>query len=144
MRLSILSLVSTCLVAPAFAAEPTPITVVATIEDYSPDSDAATRTNTADNLVPFISQSVGNALIEDRGLNNLQDALRSVPGTAPVTGIGGFNTRFRLRGFVSTNNLRNGARQALAFPLTELANVQRIEVLKGPASALYGRARLTL
>ena len=78
-------------------------------------------------------------MIADRGLTNLTDVLRTVPGTAPVSGIGNFNTRFRLRGFVSTNILCNAFRQSLGFTTTDVAHIDRIEVLKGPASALYGR-----
>jgi iron complex outermembrane recepter protein len=115
------------------------IVVTASLDGYAPEPALGTRTGTPSLLVPFSSDAVGEALIEDRGLLSLSDALRTISGTAPVTGIGGFNTRFRLRGFVSTNALRNGFRQAVGFPVTEVANIDRIEVLKGPASSLYGR-----
>ncbi|HXF08100.1 MAG TPA: TonB-dependent receptor plug domain-containing protein [Candidatus Acidoferrales bacterium] len=47
---------------------------------------------------------------------------------------------YKLRGFSSLNLFRNG----LTLPLTiatikDTANLERIEVLKGPASILYGR-----
>lgn len=115
------------------------IIVTATLKAYEPSADLATRTGTPSLELPFVSDAVGAALIADRGLTSLTDALRTVPGTAPVAGIGNFNTRFRLRGFVATNNLRNGFRQALGFTTTDVAHIDRNEVLKGPASALYGR-----
>jgi iron complex outermembrane recepter protein len=115
------------------------VVVTGQLESYTPEAGVASRTGTPEFLVPFASEAVGGALIQDRGLLTLTDALRTVSGTAPVTGIGGFNTRFRIRGFVSTNNLRNGFRQALSVPVSEVANIDRIEVLKGVASALYGR-----
>lgn len=118
---------------------PNEIVVTATLKAYEPVADIATRTGTPEFEVPFISDAVGEALIADRGLTSLTDVLRTVPGTAPVSGIGNFNTRFRVRGFVATNILRNGYRQALGFNTTDVANIDRIEVLKGPASALYGR-----
>jgi iron complex outermembrane receptor protein len=126
------------LAVPAVAADET-IVVTAPLDRYSPTADAGTRTGTPPLVVPFTVDSVGEALLTDQGLTSLQDALRTVSGTAPVTGIGGFNTRFRLRGFVSANLLRNGFRQALSVPVTEVANIARIDVLKGPSSALYGR-----
>ena len=121
------------------AEAPRDIVVTGALKAYQPNAEVATRTGTPTLELPFSSDAVGEALITDRGLTNLQDVLRTVPGTAPVTGIGNFNTRFRLRGFVATNNLRNGFRQALGFTTTDVANIDRIEVLKGPASALYGR-----
>jgi iron complex outermembrane receptor protein len=115
------------------------IVVTATIDRYAPRTLAATRTDTPALEVPFSVDTVGAALIADRGLVTITDALRTVSGTNPVGGIGGFNTRFRLRGFVAQNNLRNGYRQGVAWPVTEVQNIDRIEVLKGPASMLYGR-----
>jgi iron complex outermembrane receptor protein len=89
--------------------------------------------------VPFSIDAVGAELLSDRGLVSLTDALRTVSGPNPVGGIGGFNTRFRLRGFLAQNNLRNGYRQGVARPVSEVQNIERIEVLKGPSSILYGR-----
>ena len=121
------------------AASEAEIVVTATIDRYAPRTLAATRTDTPALEVPFSVDTVGAALIADRGLVTITDALRTVSGTNPVGGIGGFNTRFRLRGFVAQNNLRNGYRQGVAWPVTEVQNIERIEVLKGPASMLYGR-----
>ncbi|WP_432815736.1 TonB-dependent receptor [Sphingorhabdus sp.] len=115
------------------------IVVTATIDSYSPRTAAATRTGTPALEAPFSFDTVGAALLADRGLVNLTDALRTVSGTNPVGGIGGFNTRFRLRGFVAQTNLRNGYRQGVAWPTSEVQNIERIEVLKGPSSMLYGR-----
>lgn len=53
--------------------------------------------------------------------------------------MGGSNDRFRLRGFATSANLKNGFRRSVFAPVDELVNIEQIEVLKGPASALYGR-----
>jgi iron complex outermembrane receptor protein len=121
------------------AAADAEIIVTARIDRYAPRTLAATRTDTPMLEVPFSVDTVGAALLADRGLVSLTDALRTVSGTNPVGGIGGFNTRFRLRGFVAQNNLRNGYRQGVAWPVSEVQNIERIEVLKGPSSMLYGR-----
>lgn len=121
------------------AASEAEIVVTASIDRYAPRTLAATRTDTPALEVPFSVDAVGGALIADRGLVTITDALRTVSGTNPVGGIGGFNTRFRLRGFMAQNNLRNGYRQGVAWPVTEVQNIERVEVLKGPSSMLYGR-----
>ena len=139
--------ISWLLIAGGFAASPAfaqdnstdQIIVTANIDRYAPRADTALRTDTPTLLVPFTSETVGAGLIADQGLTSMQDALRSVAGAAPVSGIGNFNTRFRLRGFAPTSNLRNGFRQSLSVPVTEIQFLDRIEVLKGPASMLYGR-----
>ena len=135
----ILAALPVTLYAQTSAEAPATIVVTAALKAYEPRADLALRTGAPALEVPFASDAVGATLIADRGLTSLTDALRTVSGTAPVTGIGNFNTRFRLRGFVSTNILRNGFRQALGFTTTDVAHIDRIEVLKGPASALYGR-----
>lgn len=97
------------------------------------------RSNFSELEAPFVVSNVTADKISDRGLTSLQDALRVVSSTAPITGIGGFNTRFRIRGFLASNNLVNGFRQQVSFPILDVASIERIDVLKGPASALYGR-----
>lgn len=59
--------------------------------------------------------------------------------TNRVFGIGAFSTRLRLRGFVTQNDLCNGYRQGVEWPVTEVQNIERIEVPKGPSSILHGR-----
>ena len=137
--LLVTAIISAPAAAQTTAAKPDEIVVTTTIEAYDPTSDIATRTGTPELEAPFSMDAVGAALIDDRGLTTLTDALRTVAGTAPISGIGNFNTRFRLRGFAANNILRNGFRQAIGFNVTDVAHIDRIEVLKGPASALYGR-----
>ncbi len=102
----------------------------------------APTANKSDTLVketPFSIQTVTRELIEDRGVTSFGEAVRTVPGLTPQVGWGGTNDRFRLRGFATSANLKNGFRRSVFAPVDELANIEQIEVLKGPASALYGR-----
>jgi iron complex outermembrane receptor protein len=82
---------------------------------------------------------VPKQIIHDQAINALQDALENVSGVRSnndsITGY-----LYKLRGFSSVDLYRNGLRSSDAQFTPELANVERIEVLKGPASVLYGRA----
>lgn len=99
----------------------------------------ANKTATPIKETPFSVQVVTRELIEDRGVTTFGEAVRTVPGLTPQVGLGGFNDRFRLRGFQAPANLKNGVRRSAYIPIDELSNVEQIEVLKGPSSALYGR-----
>lgn len=117
------------------------ITVMGTRERAYRDVVAPTA-NKSDTLVketPFSIQTVTRELIEDRGVTTFGEAVRTVPGVTPQVGWGGSNDRFRLRGFATSANLKNGFRRSVFAPVDELVNIEQIEVLKGPASALYGR-----
>ncbi|WP_242416566.1 TonB-dependent siderophore receptor [Sphingomonas panni] len=88
---------------------------------------------------PFSVQVVTRELIRDRGITTIGEALRYVPGFSPQVGFGASNDRFYIRGFITPYNLKNGLRRSAYAPDEQLQNVQQVEVLKGPASALYGR-----
>ncbi|RYZ09314.1 MAG: TonB-dependent siderophore receptor [Comamonadaceae bacterium] len=99
----------------------------------------ANKSDTTVKETPFSIQTVTRELIEDRGVTTFGEAVRTVPGLTPQVGWGGSNDRFRLRGFATSANLKNGFRRSVFAPVDELVNIEQIEVLKGPASALYGR-----
>lgn len=88
---------------------------------------------------PFSVQVVTRELIRDRGITTIGEALRYVPGFRPQVGFGASNDRFYIRGFITPYNLKNGLRRSAYAPDEQLQNVEQVEVLKGPASALYGR-----
>ncbi|MEH2444898.1 MAG: TonB-dependent siderophore receptor [Nostoc sp.] len=70
----------------------------------------------------------------------MNDALRNVPGVTTVFGSPGNSeeSSFTIRGFEFANPLRNGLADPLGGRSLELSNIERVEVLKGPASALFG------
>lgn len=76
---------------------------------------------------------------EDRGATTVHQALETVAGIRPVSpaytsGSGGI----RSRGFENADVFVNGARLgAFGHPL-DVANIEQLEVLKGPASIQYG------
>ena len=102
-------------------------------------------------LTPFASNAYGRSVsvltsddIEDRGLRTIQDALRALPGVS-VASVGANYTQVRLRGSESNNvlilldgvELGGGGEEYIISGL-ETANVERIEVLRGPQSVFYG------
>jgi iron complex outermembrane recepter protein len=107
--------------------------------DYVPDTGIATKSDTAASQAPFATSTIGRMLLQDRGLTSMQEALRTAPGVAPIIGIGGFNARYRYRGFLASSQLKDGFRSQSNFQVTEFQNVETLEVLRGPASSLYGR-----
>ena len=106
-----------------------------------PNATTATRIDTPLRDVPQSIQVIPQEVLEDQQVIRLNDALRNVSGVTPA-GNDPRGQRFNVRGFNDTAQLRDGFRissvggQNIGFQ--ELANVEQIEVLKGPASILFG------
>lgn len=79
-------------------------------------------------------------MLDERQPVDLARALETVPGVSVGYG-GGFSNsgRVRVRGFSNISNFKDGFRISTTGSEIDLANISSIEVLKGPASALYGR-----
>lgn len=88
--------------------------------------------------VPQSVQIVDKDLIRTQGAVDMKDVLRNVSGVAPAQGEGR-RDQFYIRGFDATRDtLLDGMRDDSLY-FRDLGNVERIEVLKGPAAVLYGR-----
>lgn len=127
-----------------------PVTVKDTAMDendpYDPSytrTNAATATKTDTPIMenPMSIQVVPQAVLKDQQAFRLQDAVKNVSGVQQYSTNGGTlggNDTFVVRGFELGNiRYRNGIR--IAGNNADFANLDRIEVLKGPASGLYGR-----
>jgi iron complex outermembrane recepter protein len=109
-------------------------------ESYVPrNASTGTKSDTPLKDVPFAVSAVTRAVIDDQLPRTLGEALRNAAGVQPQPGFGALNSNPRIRGFVPNSTLRDGFRQATFVPDVDLATVAQLEVLKGPASALYGR-----
>ncbi|HZV98567.1 MAG TPA: TonB-dependent siderophore receptor [Methylophilaceae bacterium] len=88
--------------------------------------------------IPQTVNVIPRKLIEDQGAQSLQDVLRNVPGVGFSNG-DGQRDQVTIRGFSAiSDQFVDGIRDdALYF--RDLANVEQVEVLKGPAAVLYGR-----
>ena len=82
--------------------------------------------------------------LEQRGIRTVQDALREVPGVS-VNSPGASVTQVRIRGAEASHTLvlidgvpATGGNDEYYFSGLETANIDRIEVLRGPQSVYYG------
>ena len=123
------------------AQEDDPIEIVVTGEQvtgYSvPNATSARRTGTPLRDIPQSIQVVPQQVLEDQQVIRLNEALRNVSGVRDDDSFAGTLDRINIRGFTQDVFLRDNFRQS-QFSLRETANLERIEVLKGPASVLYG------
>ncbi|MBV1909909.1 MAG: TonB-dependent siderophore receptor [Kangiellaceae bacterium] len=89
---------------------------------------------------------VSGDFLEDTGVNDFQNALDFTSGIARQNNFGGVWDSFAIRGFAGDENLPsgylvNGFSAGRGFSgQRDTSNVESIEVLKGPGSALYGRS----
>ncbi len=97
----------------------------------------ATKTDTPLMQTPVSVKVVSRQVMKDQQAITVDQVLKNVSGA--VSGVGGAGTFF-LRGFGNYNIYRDGYKNQSQWMHTEdLANVERVEVLKGPGSILYGR-----
>jgi len=95
---------------------------------------------------PTTTNNVDSKILEQRNVTSLGEAVKSATGVRPINRYGGFQT-FRIRGFNNFVLLNDGVRDerhnlSTSAPSTNLANIERLEVLKGPASVLLGHSAL--
>jgi len=116
-----------------------PTFAVSTAQDKgyrAANSVSATRMDTPIKDLPFAVSAFTEQFIQDIGARELKDIVRFSPSvTNNSREFNAGNTKFAVRGF-DANPLRNG------FPGTgyiDAATIQRVEVVKGPATLLYGQ-----
>ncbi|MEH2179900.1 TonB-dependent receptor [Nostoc sp.] len=127
--------------------EPIELVVTGEQDGYrATDGSTATKTDTPLRDIPQSIQVVPRQVLQDQQARNLAEAVRNVPG---VTQGGGSSSRdafegVLIRGFnVYTDILRNGLKDTgSAWQSFDPAGIERVEVLKGPASVLYGSGSL--
>lgn len=105
-----------------------------------PNASIGTRTDTAIINVPQSIQVIPEQVLEDQNAQTLNEALRNASGVSTGRALSGTRSATPLiRGFENNNNiLRNGLRDDTLQFGSGLPNVERVEILKGPASVLFG------
>lgn len=122
-----------------------PLRIVVTGEEdegYNPsNASTATRTDTPLRDIPQSIQVVPQQVIEDRNATTLIEAVETVSGVVSRGSFFGAPSQvFTIRGFEQPGNFRNGYRDVDLFSLSgSTSTVERVEVLKGPASVLFGQ-----
>jgi iron complex outermembrane receptor protein len=114
----------------------------------------ATRQIDTVNRVPLSIQAVTAEALDQQGIKNTQDLVRTVPGLYSVQAAGGSQQTFSIRGIVGATgaattgtylddtNLakrsNGGIAQNNGVVVPLLYDLERVEVLKGPQGTLYG------
>ena len=126
--------------------EPIELVVTGEQDGYNvPDASTATKTDTPRRDIPQAIEVVPQQVIRDQQANRLIDVLKNVPGVAQTqSSRAAFANNVSIRGFDASNSiLKDGLLdRSLATLGYDLVTVDRIEVLKGPASVLFGQGSL--
>lgn len=123
--------------------EPIELVVTGEQDGYRvPNASAATRTDTPLRDIPQSIQVIPQEVLRDQQVTSTAEALKNITGLT-ISGAGGANTgttdvQFKTRGF-DGNAIRNGLPTGFAANSLEVSNIERIELLKGPASVLFGQ-----
>lgn len=93
--------------------------------------------------VPVVEQPrsiavVGQDLLSQRQVLEISEALRTVSGVGQVGNYAQFRPSYIVRGFSLTRVFEDGFNVGTTGRTAELAGTEQLEVLKGPAGALYG------
>jgi len=94
--------------------------------------------------LPVTTNTLPARMLANRGIMNIQDAVKFLPGVRVQTSYGAFQ-QISIRGFDHSIIMVDGVRDERSsinnsYPFMDLASVERIELLKGPASVLYGQS----
>ncbi|HWU02853.1 MAG TPA: TonB-dependent receptor, partial [Novosphingobium sp.] len=141
---------SLLLAVPAFAQEAAPAAPAAS--DIAPGDIVVTAQKRAERLqdVPLAVSAVGADMLAKRQINDTNSLVAAVPSLTFQQGANPTNTTFRIRGIgtalfgqgveSSVSTVVDGvvaARQAQGF--SDLVDVERVEVLRGPQGTLFGK-----
>lgn len=115
------------------------------VEGYVAENTATgIKTNTPLNEIPQSISVVGTEQMRDQGVQTMQDALRYVPGVvAESHGTDSRSDGYFIRGIAPAEYLDGLRRNFDTFYFgyrLEPYMMERVEVLRGPASVLYGQA----
>lgn len=134
------------------------LTSVTAMADYTPPANSdIEHIAVSTHRMPFRGDAPLNALpqavnvldshqLDEQGISNFQDSIDLSSGISRQNSLGGMWDSFAIRGFAGDENLPggyliNGYSAGRGYSgRRDTVNIQSIEVLKGPGSALYGRS----
>ncbi|MEG3082228.1 TonB-dependent siderophore receptor [Sphingomonas sp. PB2P12] len=120
--------------------------IVVTGQHTRDQAVSATKTDTPLAETPQSISVITGEDIAELGLQNLNQSLRFVAGVTPETRGASAEVydQFKLRGFdapVYLDGLKQfGSATGYAVPQVDVSRLDRIEIVKGPASVLYGQS----
>lgn len=110
-----------------------------TVTDYQPlVNTTATKIAAPLRDIPQTVDVVPAQLIKDQAAHSMQEVLKNVPGVSLNLG-DGQRDQFVIRGFDAMGDMYIDGMRDDALYYRDLSNIDRVEVLKGPAAVLYGR-----
>jgi iron complex outermembrane receptor protein len=128
--------------APVQQVNPGANVVVATPLNTNAVADSASRLGLTARQIPASVEVIDQQTIEDRGLRTTTDVAQAAVGVTSGDAPGA-PASFSMRGFTGTqiNTLYNGIKigpSEMTGRIMDTANLDRVEILKGPASLLSG------
>ncbi|MEH1835221.1 MAG: TonB-dependent siderophore receptor [Nostoc sp.] len=126
--------------------EPIELVVTGEQDGYRvPNASTATKTDIPIRDIPGSIQVIPQQVLKDQQVTQIREAVQNVSGVTP--GSGGSQSAvaesYIFRGFADTGSTGvfvNGFKREERYRRSlEVANIQQIEILKGPASVLYGQ-----
>ncbi|MCC5604890.1 TonB-dependent siderophore receptor [Nostoc favosum] len=125
--------------------EPIELVVTGEQDGYNvPNASTATRTDTPLRDIPQSIQVVPRQVLEDRGIRDELEAIETVSGVldSDTRGIEAGISNIAIRGFSSSFSssirLRDGLPSEFRQSFIPIGAIEQVEVLKGPASVLFG------
>ncbi|WP_334319269.1 TonB-dependent siderophore receptor [Termitidicoccus mucosus] len=97
---------------------------------------SATRVAVAIKDIPMNLTAFTRDFIEDRHAYDLYDIIKYAPGVNQDNVSPTGWARYNMRGFTSASVQRNGFG---SFRFIDVSNIERVEIIKGPSSLLYGQ-----
>ncbi|MDM9593488.1 TonB-dependent siderophore receptor [Pseudomonas guariconensis] len=117
----------------------TPVTGAYEQQSYkASESKSALKIDAPLRDIPQTVNVVPESVIKDQGAQSMEDVLKNVPGVGLSNG-DGQRDQVTIRGFSAIGDMYIDGVRDDALYFRDLSNIERVEVIKGPAAVLYGR-----
>ncbi len=104
-------------------------------------TSAGSRTDTPPENIPQSIVTLNRNLLQDQGVTTLSDALRNASNVNSIDSRDAWNVNFKVRGFNASTVVDGVAMPGYFAGFESLVGAEQIDVVKGPAGALFGAAQ---